>query len=235
MISVPGVSTEIRLYGTTTPEFDAQSAAFYLNSDYLRPLKTAARLHSLVDPASPDADPPVGDPAKLRRQRIRRRDRLADLEPIALYNEASADYGDVRFLGFYRVLEFYFQRASVAEIGRLRRDPSVSDATLLSKARLDRELPQLQAVLRTVLTISEGSSVVEYAKHHRLATAKTLDQLGEALYRHRNNLVHAKESQIQDARIPNPFADDASRGTWAWIAELCAAKAIRRLSARRDA
>jgi hypothetical protein len=154
---------------------------------------------------------------------------------LALFNSAAVSVGDDRFLGFYRVLEYYFQRASVQELGRLRRDPTISDDEFLSQLRFDRELPQLQALLRSVLTTSEASSFVEYAKYHKLSAAKTLKEFAEHLYRYRNSLVHAKESQIQTTRVPDPFSGIGSTGSWEWIVELAAARSIRRMSKHRSA
>ncbi len=220
----------LRIEGSPTPQADAQLALFYLNADYLRAVKAAAGIHHLVDPKEPNLQLEDGDPAKLVRRRVRSRERIATAEPVALFNQAAMEWGDSRFLGFYRVLEFYFYRGALSEFGRLRRDSSTSDAALLESSRLEKELPQLKALGRAALTRAEARKLIEYASHHGLADAKTLDDLLSALYVFRNKLVHAKESEIRKARIPNPFRLDEARGSWAWIAESLAVRAVRRLS-----
>ena len=152
----------LRIEGSISPRADALVALFYLNADYLPPIKSAAGIRQLIDPNNPDIPKESGTPEKLVRRRVRVRDRIADAEPIALFNQAAMEGGDARFLGFYRVLEFFFKRGAMAEYAIMRRDPTITDDALLASSRTEKELPQLQALARTVLTAAEVRAVTNY-------------------------------------------------------------------------
>lgn len=220
----------LRIANSAAPKEDATMALFYLNLYYLRPLKSSVRIHHLVDLDNPDPYPFVGVPEKVVRRRTRTRKKINLLKPVALYNQATTDGGDSRFLGFYRVLEFFFFRGALAEFGNLRRDASVTDEELLKRSRLEKELPQLKALSRSVLTKSEQRSVVDYVNTHELAKASNFDEAVTALYGFRNALVHAKESEITRSAVPDPFKFESATGSWNWIAELIAQRAIRRMA-----
>jgi len=227
--------TTIQLDNSASPQVDAQLALFYLNADYLKPFRAAARIWHLADPKDPEAYPPAVDPDRMSRRRSRSRERLPLAEPIALFNAAAANFGEAKFLGFYRVLEFFFARGSLAEFGRRRRDLGVSDAQLLRDAKLDKELPQLKMLLASVLTAADQRSLCRYARHHGFTTDDSLESLAEALYRQRNSIVHAKEAEMRRTAVPNPFQSDSVHGAWEWVVEVAAAHAIRRLSGESDA
>lgn len=225
----------LRVEGSKTPRADASVALYYLNADYLPPVKSAAGIRHLIDPRDPDIPLESGTPEKLVRHRVRTRDRIAEVEPIILFNQAAMERGAARFLGFYRVLEFFSMRGTMTEYSRMRRDPSVPDEVLLASSRLDKELPQLQALARTVLTPAQARSLVSYVSRHKLATAKSSGEVVKAMYGFRNSLVHAKESEITRTWIPDPFTIERARGSWAWVAEWLAGRSIRRLAARSGA
>jgi hypothetical protein len=222
--------SSLQIEGSTKPRDDASVALFYLNADYLRPLKSSARIQHLVDPSGPDPFPVTGKPSDILRRRVRVRKRIDALPAIALFNAAATEWGEARFLGFYRVLEFFFHRGALRDFGRMRRDPNISDETLLASSRLEKELPQLKALLRSALTAAESHNFVEFVGRHHLGIPKSIDEVSVALYGYRNTIVHAKESEIDRAVIPLPFATSSSAASWSWVVETIAERAIRRLT-----
>lgn len=223
----------IQLLGSQSPRVDAVAALYYLNSDYLRAAKASATIVHLVDPKEP-APWEAFQPRPIRRYRIRTRPQLAALIPGQLYVGAAAEYGDARFLGFYRVLEFFFNRARVAELSRARRDFSVSDEAFLKSVRdLHGELAELSSLLRSVLSSAECGKLCRYLSHHRLANCSTADDLAKALYAHRNALVHAKENRSERKVVPDLFAPNKSTERWSWVVEFLADRAIRKLGTVR--
>lgn len=221
--------SSIQIRGSLKPREDAQAALFYLNSDYLRPVKAAARILHLIPPSDVDKDaPPFGPLAS--RKLVRTRPAIGELVPVQLYNAAASSSGEPRFLGFYRVLEFFFGRARKAELAAARRDPSLPDSTFFKRIREERgEIPQLQAAIRSALTPAEKQMLVSFANHHQLAKCSSIDDVSKALYDFRNSIVHAKEEEAHRSRVPDPFrsGDDAEK--WPWVAEFLAGKCIRRL------
>lgn len=221
--------SSIQVRSSSAPREDAQAAIFYLNADYLRPSKASARIHHLISPNDFDKDF-LPDGPLASRKRVRRRSRIDTIVPVQLYIAASSLFGEARFLGFYRVLEFFFGRARLAELSAARRDPSVSDSALIKRIRDERgELPQLQSVVRSALTTAEKRMLVRFVTHHKLAECKRIDDASAALYQFRNAIVHAKEEEVSRSRVPDPFSPVDETERWQWVAEFLAGKCIRRL------
>lgn len=221
--------SSIQIRGSLKPREDAQTALFYLNSDYLRPVKAAARILHLIPPGDVEKDaPPFGPLAS--RKLVRTRPPIGTLVPVQLFNAASTSSGEARFLGFYRVLEFFFGRARRAELAEARRDLSLPDSVLFKRVRDERgELPQLQAAIRSALTPAEKRMLVRFANHHNLVKCSSIDEVSTALYEFRNSIVHAKEEEASRSRVPDPFRVGDETEKWPWIAEFLAGKCIRRL------
>ena len=136
-----------------------------------------------------------------------------------LRNPAASQSGDSRFLGFYRVLEYFFYRATVKEVDRARIDPAVATDTLIELARAQRELDQLKHLLRSTMTAGEKRAIVSLTARKGLVKKATLEHVAEALYSHRNSLVHAKESELARTRLPNPLSADSHQPLWDKFAE----------------
>lgn len=222
--------SSLQVSAASKPREDALCALFYLNADYLRSARASARIQHLLDPNSTDADYDF-TPKLAKRSRIRRRTAISATDPVRLFVFAANEFGEARFIGFYRVLEYYFARARASELAKARRDLSIADATLFKQIREDHgELSQLRAAVRSALRPAEAEAVVKYAVHHRLSKCRTIDQLSNALYAHRNALVHAKEAEIPRTIIPDPFVQEHGFEKWNWVVEHIAEKCIRRLT-----
>lgn len=221
--------SSIQIVGAAPPRETAISALFYINADYLREAKESARIHHLVSPTDAKRDS-VFLPSPVGRKRVRNRTPILGHEPARLFVAAASEYGDSRFLGFYRVLEFFFGRARMLEISAARKDPSVSDGDLIKKIKDERGEPhQLRSVLRSVLRPAEARMLVRHLSYHKLAQCKTLEDVSTALYAYRNAIVHAKEEERSRTRLPDPFVPDRESERWHWIVEYLAARTIRRL------
>jgi hypothetical protein len=221
--------SSIQILGAERPRETALSALFYLNADYLRKAKASARIHHLLSPkdAQRDAAPL---PSPVGRMRIRSRTPIVAHEPVRLFVAAASDFGESRFLGFYRVLEFFFGRARLLEFSAARNNFSVSDSDLIKKIRDERGEPhQLKSVLRSVLRPAEVRMLVRHVSYHKLAKCKTLEDVSTELYAYRNAVVHSKEEELSRTRLPDPFVPDRESERWLWIVEYLAARTIRSL------
>lgn len=224
--------SSLQIVGSLEPRRDALSALFYLNADYLRPARASARIAHLLDPQS-RAVTDGFEPQIRSRKRVRHREPLEALEPVRLFISAAASTGEARFLGFYRVLEYFFARARAQELSIVRRDLSVADSTFFKKIKDETgELPQLRAVVRSALRPKEAESVVRYVNYHRLAKCASVDDASNALYAYRNAMIHAKEAEMSRTVLPDPFMDQGSDDKWNWVVELIAEKCNRRLNVR---
>jgi hypothetical protein len=223
----------IRLYPVSPGEsLDVlQQALFYLNASHLRPLRGHVVLSYLRVPSRglEDSDLETRDVA-FQRTRIRSRPSLRGVAPLLLFNQAVTLYEDTRFLGFYRVLEYFFHRAFIAEVGRARSDQSISNEDLVVLARSSKELAQLSHLCHAVLTSAGARRLAAFAARKGLMPQSTPSELPAALYAYRNSLVHAKELEISRTVLPDPYRVDTIAESWAAIAEELAARAINRLN-----
>lgn len=205
-------------------------ALFYLNSHYLRPGSGAAQPRYLRLPKDDEDGYDGYREPNLHRARVRNRPPLVALEPVLIFNDAVLLHGESRFLGFYRVLEYFFHRALVASVAAGRLNAALSDEALITMARTQKELPQLASLLAAILTPAEKQRLSSFAAYRRLIAKPDARLIPEALYLFRNSLVHAKEAEIGRTTLPDPFKIDEITDHWAFIAETCAVKAIRRLN-----
>lgn len=207
-------------------------ALFYLNSDYLRAAGVSAALHHLVDPETvwegSDDEERVDDTPFITRTRIgARKDHIADA-PLILFNDASASYDEGMFLGFYRVLEYFFFRSLLQQLSRVRRDDGVSDEDLLALAKTPNEVSHLQKLLAGCVPRSRQKGLCWFAQKKGLIKGSGFGELVGALYQFRNSVVHAKEEQIARAVVPDPFESNPVVSSWNAIIRELAMRAIRR-------
>ena len=226
--------SSVRLYNVADNEAGPylNNALFYLNSDYLAPAHSTVSLHHLLTGTEPFFRFPSDSDRLLARKRVRNRPFIATEEPVKLFNQAASDGGVGRFLGYYRVLEFYFERAVLEEVRKSRFDKNGSDEDLVRSARITRERPMLEKLIGRVLTTAEQAVLTGQAAKRNYAARDTLASLSDAFYGFRNSLVHAKESEIARAQIPDPMNDNPELQFWNEVVELTARAAIKRLGMR---
>ncbi|MDX2056701.1 MAG: hypothetical protein SFV24_02795 [Gemmatimonadales bacterium] len=222
--------SSIRLTGVSADEARSvvHSALFHLNARYLAPAKTGAQIMHLLPPGRPYEQPSEDDLGRITRRRVLTRPRLKTLEPGLLFNAASTEEGEARFLGFYRVLEFYFTRALEEDIERLRLDGNTTARDLIAVARERTELDMLRRLLNAALTTAQRTSLLAQLQYRRLASRKPSTDLAGALYAFRCSLVHAKQAELHRTRIPDPLVEDSTLGSWNYLVRRCAELTIRR-------
>ncbi len=227
----------LRFFGSAPQDLRAllANALFYMNSHYLHSHGTSMAVQHLLSAEDIQDITQYDSVPRLQRTRQRRRAVFVDTPPLELYNAACRAYGEARFLGFYRVLEFFFSRAHLAEIERLRHDPTVTADALLKVASGHQERPQLRTLLESALTPAQRRRLLVLAERHALLPAlTTVASLAEALYAFRNSVVHAKERELVRTALPNPLEPSSPvLSGWTVVVEHIAVCAIRRLIATR--
>ncbi|MHC4354739.1 MAG: hypothetical protein ACYS0H_18705 [Planctomycetota bacterium] len=225
----------IRLHGVEQEPSEKafHKALYYVNSHYFKPVGLVASLRHLET----DFDDPLGifygatEPEeafkKIVRRRIRTRDDFTSTEPLILYNHACISSGNESFISYYRVLEFFFMRAILANIEILRNDPSANAQDILDNASARNEEQQLRNLIANTLTPSQKKKLFEYAKSQNLIKDANLHAFVTGLYTFRNSLVHAKEKQLQRTTLPDPFITNSNMKKWTYIVAACAERAIR--------
>ena len=181
-------------------------ALFYLNSHYLRDIGLYGYLMHLDFEDDQSEYESIGDNAvKLGRQRIRTRRDFQNVEPLAIYNNACTLSAENRFLEFYRILEFFFERNKTMKISQLRFDKTITAEELIRSAIIRSERDHLAELAFEITTPSIRDSLTYFAQKYRLIAKRDFSLLPTALYEFRNSLVHAKENEITRTRIPDPF------------------------------
>ncbi len=210
---------------------------FYLNSYYLKPIAFYAQLKSFAlnndDPLelfSRDDPDSIFNVAK-RKRNIKRKD-FHRCEPLNLYNYATSAMGEQRFLSYYRVLEFFMEQALIERAKCLRLDSSVSDEELIKELSVRQEEDQLINLLKTVLTQPRKSRLLNYCLHKGIITERKFEKIGTELYRFRNSIVHAKEKELSNTNIPNPFELNSKLYKWIYITDELARECIMRLNSK---
>jgi len=228
----------VRLHGVDNKLAEASfhKALYYINSHYLKPVGLVVALRHVES----DFDDPLGlfygtsEPEeafkKIIRRRIRQRDDFINTEPLILYNHACISSGNESFISYYRVLEFFFTRAILANIEILKNDPSASAQDILNSATARNEEQQLRNLITRILTPSQKNKIFEYAKAQSLIKEAKLHEFVSGLYTFRNSLVHAKEKQLQKTTLPDPFVTNSNIKKWTYIVAVCAERAIRQLN-----
>lgn len=210
---------------------------FYLNSCYLKSIAFYAQLKSV---AFDDSDPlelfSRDDPESIfkgakRKRNIKRKD-FRKSEPLKLYNYATTAKVEQRFLSYYRVLEFFMEQAIIQRANKLRLDSSVSDEDLVKELSIQKEEEQLKTLLKTVLSQSKKSKLLNYCLHKKIITERKFDKIASELYRYRNSIVHAKEREIMNTNFPNPFEINTNLNGWIYITDELAKECIMKLNSK---
>lgn len=200
---------------------DIIKALFYLNSHYLQPTGFAAKIYQMdlseLDPLDIYNSDFEDIFKKVNRVRTRKRDDFISLEPLILYNHSKGLKGDDKYLCLYRILEFFMQRARLQKMKEMRFDEKIPDSILLKTFDQKNEEAQLENLLNEAITINKKKKISGYAFHKNLIKEDNFKFIGPALYKFRNSIVHAKESQISDTKIPDPFQPEDRILPWAYI------------------
>jgi hypothetical protein len=150
-----------------------------------------------------------------------------------MFNLASEQYEGNRFLGFYRVLEYFFYRSLVMAVSEMRGDNRFTDQDILNLTRKSDELASLRKLTNACTSSSKKQGLTEFAFKKGLIRTRGFDDLTRALYEFRCGLVHAKEEQITSAVVPDPFKPNRQIDDWNVIVQELAIRAIKKYNAMK--
>lgn len=227
--------TTIKIIGTNFDNHEnlLHNAIYYLNSYYFKSINLYASLMHLIHPDEVYNDF-IEDrmTREIIRERIRNRQSLSSVEPLRLFNEACTLSGESRFLGFYKVLEYFFSRSLMVQFHSMRADRNITDDELIGFVKKRDEASLLKKLLNSCITPAHKKRLASIAKNRGLITKETFTDLTNALYDFRNSVVHAKEEFISQAVIPNPLKFDSYTNLWNSIVRDLAVKAIQKYNIR---
>lgn len=222
----------LKMYGADTKDHQSllHKAIYYLNAEYLRPIDLAAALYHLIPPSEPFYYPMFD---KVVSSRIIKKRNLRSIEPLIMFNLASEQYEGNRFLGYYRVLEYFFYRSLAMAVGEMRRDNRFTDQEIVNLTRKSDELASLRKLTNACTSSSKKRTLSDYAFKKGLIKTRTFDDLTKTLYDYRCGLVHAKEEQITSAVVPDPFKPNRQIEDWNVIVQELAIRAIKKYNAMK--
>ena len=211
---------------------DIIKVMYYLNSHYLKSIGFVAKLYQMEiindDPLN-FWDTDLQDIfKKINRVRTRTRTDFISMEPLKLYNQAQLLNGDEKFLYLYRILEFFMQRARIRKVNEIRYDKNISDLLLLKTIDQKNQEMLLENLLNESLNSNQKKRISGYAFNCKLILEDKYECLTKSLYKYRNSIVHAKEQQIMDTKIPDPFDQNNENQPWINIVDDIVLKCIKK-------
>lgn len=205
---------------------------FYLNTYYFKDTQFETKLGKLYlfDDFWNDYD--NRDPSDIYPEHLRKIERqekdFISIEPLNLYYNAHVEKGEQKFLSLYRILEFFMQRAILNKIQTIRYDTNISENTLYKMLNLRYEEKQLANLIEDVLDKAHKQKVVDLAIDNKLIKEGCISNISSSLYNFRNSLVHAKESEIEKTKFPNPFEVNHIVDKWISVVEIISLECIRK-------
>ena len=213
---------------------DFIKALYYLNSSFLKKIGFVASVNHLeIDYSDPfelyeNGVDSVFD--KIKSKEILKRQNLKSIEPLLFYNQAQIAKGSEKFLQLYRILEFFMERARINKLKELRHDYSVSESEFIKFVEGKNEEKLLLNVINESFGEQNKMKIVDFAKEKNLIKERKFEVFVKELYKYRNSLVHAKEKQILNTHIPNPFERNIQEDIWNTLLEDISVKVIRRFN-----
>ena len=202
---------------------------YYLNSFYLKPMQLYAELKSVElsysDPLNLYSINSVED-ILLSIKRTKNKKDIKAIEPLKLYNHAQLCKKEEKFLFLYRVFEFFMYEVWLEKIKKIRMDTSITENELIKTIEQKKEEYQLIALLTGAISQNSKNKIIKYAQTHKFIRDNNYESLIKALYKFRNSIVHAKEKQIQETIIPDPFHANSVIDPWIVIVDELAIKCI---------
>ncbi len=209
-------------------------ALYYLNSHYLHKTDSFVKIYNVL---TDDYDTIIEDSenemiVNIERKRIRTRKDFISIEPIILFNHASTQDKENRFLGFYRILEFFFNRALEHEFKKLRNDSNISEKEIIKIIQRKDERYLLFTLLNNILTKAEKKRIVTFLISKSFIDKDKFEYFCGKLYEYRNSLVHAKEYQIDSTKLPDLFNETKDYKIWNYVVRVLARACIERMNSK---
>lgn len=127
------------------------------------------------------------------------------VEPLCFYNEAHKYSNEMKFLNFYKVIEFFFdknkkEQAIIAIDEYKKMDSNIEKKKenlhlSLKKIYINSEKAQLKSLLKNEKLVTQISDII----NSNFDESMTPQNFGEKLYEVRNNIVHSQDSS---SKIP---------------------------------
>jgi len=185
---------------------------------------------SLINDSDIDFD--IDKMVNIERKRTRTRKDFISIEPIILFNHASTQDKENRFLGFYRILEFFFNRSLEHELRKLRLDSTISEKEIIQVIQKKDERYLLFTLLNNALTNAEKKRIISFLLSKSLIDKDKFEYFCNKLYDYRNSLVHAKEYQIDSIKLPDLFDERKDYQIWNYVIRALAKTCIARLNTK---
>lgn len=211
-------------------------ALYYLNSHYLHKTDSFVKVYNVLpddyEALINDSDIDLGNDKiiNIERKRTRTRKDFISIEPIILFNHASTQDKENRFLGFYRILEFFFNRSLENELKKLRLDSTISEKEIIQVIQKKDERYLLFKLLNNALTKAEKKRIISFLLSKSLIDKDKFEYFCNKLYDYRNSLVHAKEYQIDSIMLPDLFDEKKDYQVWNYVVRVLAKTCIARLN-----
>ncbi|MCK9211180.1 MAG: hypothetical protein M0P61_10125 [Ignavibacteriaceae bacterium] len=197
---------KIKNLENTDPEDILNQALYYLISSILNKMNLSVSIRHLS--FDDDYTTVYGLKAKLTKtfkQKTKKKIINDNTEPLVLFNYASTLNGENQFLGFYRVLEYYFDRCKLNKIKEYRYNNLITDEELIKHASTKNEREYLKVLVNEIVDSNTKIKICKIAFDSMLVKNDDLEIVVKELYDFRNSIVHSRESRIEDTEIPNPF------------------------------
>lgn len=211
-------------------------ALFYLNAHYLKKTKKPLTIFHLIPEGYDENDlsEETDDEIIISRKRVFKRKDIISIEPLYFYNDACIQTRDNQFLGFYKVLEFFFYRGMEKELESCRYDKAISEKEILSIIQNKDERSLLKNLLNNVLTKNEKKKLIDYLLNKDYLKDNNFDKFSNRIYDYRNSIVHAKENQISNTNLPDIFNEDEDYQVWNYLIKYIAEHCIKRLNCKKN-
>lgn len=221
---------KIKNLGPSNPEDISNQAIYYINSTFFNELILSISIRHVRPYDSYEGFYELSNRIKKVFKKKKTKKIISDLkQPIIIYNNACNLRGETKFLGFYKVLEYYADRNRLLKIQKLRFDKKISELELIKYASLRNELDFLKGLLIEITTTELQKEICDFVKKKKLLSDFNFQNLIKEFYSFRNSIVHSKESKIDFTVLPNQF--DVFRietlNNWCEIAQFFANIAIK--------
>jgi hypothetical protein len=154
----------------------------------------------------------------------------SDIEPLRCYYYAERNREPAAAcIQYYRVLEYYAFLSLHTELGKQRRDSSLSDRDFLVSITKLTARNEKDPMLRLIAKVADPV-ILDLAANAQLIARPDPSQLGEALYKFRNSIIHAKHDFHSELLVDSIISPGKTTSTWKRILRLLAEAAIKRCS-----
>ncbi len=164
-----------------------------------------------------------------RSRNISKKD-FKNIEPLLFYNYSMRLSGESKFIMLFRILEFSLKRAGVQKLKKMRHDAMSSEEDILKEIDNKNEEKQISLLLGEIFTEFEKQNIAKFSFENRLIDREDFNKFPIQLYRFRNSVVHAKENELSNTFLPNPFDFQPILEKWIKIMDKLAVKCIQKFN-----